>query len=72
MKPTNEVKMQIGLMATVLLLSVGIAFAGQWMFDKCFAEKPEESEKVQPKSQCDTLNQKDSIYMQKSLMQKQK
>ena len=39
MDPTNDTKMQVKIMATVLLLSLGIAFGGQYVFNKCFVEK---------------------------------
>ena len=72
MEPTNDSKMQLKLMALVLAMSVGIAFAGQWVFNKCFSKSDVKHEKVQPKMQSDTTKSVDSLYMYKKLNQKQK
>ena len=44
MDPTNDTKMQVKIMATVLLLSLGIAFGGQYVFNKCFVENTDKKE----------------------------
>lgn len=72
MEPTNDSKMQLKLMALVLAMSVGVAFAGQWVFDKCFSKSDVKHEKVKHKMQSDTTKSVDSLYMYNKLNQKQK
>ena len=63
MEPTNDTKMQLQLMGMVVLMSVGIAFCGQWVFNKCFKMEEVGVEKSQPKVECDTTKNKDTLYM---------
>ncbi len=55
MKPTNESKMQLQLMAAILLLTVGIAFGGQWIFNKCFKKDIQEKPKTKIENVADSL-----------------
>ncbi len=61
MNDVKEIKMQIQIAATVLLLSVGFAFGGQWLFDKCFCDKSEFESMKKISAVTDTLNNVDSV-----------
>lgn len=68
MEPTNDTKMQAKLMAMVLLLSVGVAFGGQWVFNKCF-KKDEVKPAVQKVENVPDSLRIDTLY---NMSQKQK
>lgn len=68
MEPTNDTKMQIKLMAMVIVSSVGIAFAGQWVFNKCFKQKDEKVVPQKVENVPDSLR-RDTVY---NMVQKQK
>lgn len=68
MKPTNESKMQLQLIAAVLLLTVGMAFGGQWIFNKCFKKDVQEKSKVEIEDVADSLRMR-TVY---DVAQKQK
>ena len=68
MEPTNDTKMQVKIMATVLLLSLGIAFGGQYVFNKCFVEKADNLASNKNIIRADTLRN----YVVDTLIQQQR
>lgn len=67
MEPTNDTKMQAKQVAMAVVLLAGIAFAGQWLFNKCFKQE----EKVVPQR---VANMPDSLRIDTvyNALQKQK
>ena len=55
MEPTNDTKTQVIVALGALLFAVGVAFGGQWVFDKCFKKKVKEKPEVKIENVADSL-----------------
>ena len=61
MKAKEDTKLQIQIVATAVLLSVGIALVGQWLFNMCFVNETDTNKKLEKNIVVDTLKVSDSV-----------